>query len=180
MISSEGATNALPPNERPKLLVNWTGETEEIWKARLAVGHLAPRQVIREHLPSRLAQALCREMPYADRRLAELPRADRQDLLRLLTAYPLPWASHEGYRKAEVTGGGVPLEAINTATMELKSHPGLFLCGEILDVFGRIGGFNFYWAWVTGRLAGLSSTTAGSKGLTTTLSPATKGIRLSV
>jgi len=65
--------------------------------------------------------------------------------------------SSEGYRKAEVTGGGIPLEVIDTATMESKKHNGLYICGEILDVFGRIGGFNFYWAWLTGRLAGKSA-----------------------
>lgn len=61
------------------------------------------------------------------------------------------------YRKAEVTGGGVPLDAINCRTMESNVVPGLYLCGEICDVFGRIGGKNFMWAWVSGRLAGLGS-----------------------
>lgn len=59
--------------------------------------------------------------------------------------------------QAEVTGGGVPLSEINCATMESKKVDGLYLCGEICDVFGRIGGFNFYWAWLSGRLAGLSA-----------------------
>jgi predicted flavoprotein YhiN len=58
------------------------------------------------------------------------------------------------YRKTQVTGGGVPLEELNTATMESKLHPNLFVFGELVDAFGRIGGFNFYWAWVSGRLAG--------------------------
>ncbi len=56
--------------------------------------------------------------------------------------------------QAEVTGGGVPLSEVDCASMESRRAPGLFLCGEILDVFGRIGGFNFYWAWLSGRLAG--------------------------
>ena len=59
--------------------------------------------------------------------------------------------------QAEVTGGGVPLSEVNCATLESRVAPGLFLCGEILDVFGRIGGFNFYWAWLSGRLAGLGA-----------------------
>ena len=58
--------------------------------------------------------------------------------------------------QAEVTGGGVPLSQIDCATLESSCMPGVHLCGEVLDCFGRIGGFNFYWAWVTGRLAGLN------------------------
>jgi predicted flavoprotein YhiN len=107
-------------------------------------------------LPNRLAEALASEHPSPDKKLAECSKQDRNALLDLLTEYPLKWSSNEGYRKAEVTGGGIPLELINTATMEVKDRHGLYLCGEILDVFGRIGGFNFYWAWVTGRLSGRS------------------------
>lgn len=59
--------------------------------------------------------------------------------------------------QAEVTGGGVPLSQVDCATVESARMPGVHLCGEVLDVFGRIGGFNFYWAWVTGRLAGLKA-----------------------
>lgn len=61
----------------------------------------------------------------------------------------------------QVTGGGVPLEQVNCATMESRLLPGLHLAGEILDVFGRIGGFNFYWAWVSGRLAGMGAALGG-------------------
>lgn len=64
--------------------------------------------------------------------------------------------------QAEVTGGGVLLSEVDCATLESRVAPGLFLCGEILDVFGRIGGFNFYWAWLSGRLAGLGA--AGALG----------------
>ena len=63
----------------------------------------------------------------------------------------------EGYRKAEVTGGGVALGEVNPRTMESRRHPGLFLCGEMLDAFGPIGGYNFLWAWATGRAAGLGA-----------------------
>jgi predicted flavoprotein YhiN len=75
----------------------------------------------------------------------------------LLARYPLPWTGDEGYKKAEVTGGGVALGEIDPRTMESRLHPGLFLCGELLDAFGPIGGFNFVWAWVTGRAAGTAS-----------------------
>ena len=63
----------------------------------------------------------------------------------------------KGYQKAEVTAGGVDLREIDVKTMESRKCAGLFLAGEILDVDGRIGGFNFQWAWTSGRLAGLSA-----------------------
>jgi predicted flavoprotein YhiN len=66
----------------------------------------------------------------------------------------LPWSGDEGYKKAEVTGGGVSLAEIDPRTMESRKHPGLFIVGEALDAFGPIGGFNFYWAWATGRAGG--------------------------
>ena len=59
-----------------------------------------------------------------------------------------------GWDFAEVTAGGVPLEEVDYRTMESRRTPGLYLVGEILDVDGRIGGFNFQWAWTTGFLAG--------------------------
>jgi len=75
----------------------------------------------------------------------------------MLVRGELPWSGHEGYAKAEVTGGGVSLAEVDPATMESRKHPGLFLCGEILDAFGPIGGFNFQWAWATGRAAGIGA-----------------------
>ena len=78
-------------------------------------------------------------------------------LLEALDRCALPWTGDEGYKKAEVTGGGVSLSEINPATMESKIHRGLFLCGEMLDAFGPIGGYNFLWAWATGRAAGIGA-----------------------
>ena len=68
-------------------------------------------------------------------------------------AYPLPWSGNEGYKKAEVTGGGVALDEVDPKTLESKRVAGLYLCGEMLDAFGPIGGHNFAWAWATGRAA---------------------------
>ena len=67
---------------------------------------------------------------------------------------PLAVLDSRGYSYAEVTAGGVPLEEIDAATMQSRLHPGLFLVGEILDVDGRLGGFNFQWAWSSGWVAG--------------------------
>ena len=92
-----------------------------------------------------------------DRRAGDLRREERVSLIDRLTSYELPWTGDEGYKKAEVTGGGVALEEVDAKTMESRVAPGLFLCGEILDAFGPIGGHNFAWAWATGRLAGLGA-----------------------
>ena len=59
-----------------------------------------------------------------------------------------------------MTGGGVPLSEVDCSSMQSNKATNLFLCGEVCDVFGRIGGFNFYWAWLSGRLAGLSAAAA--------------------
>jgi predicted flavoprotein YhiN len=69
-------------------------------------------------------------------------------------ATPLDVQDSRGYTYAEVTAGGVPLDEIDTATMESRHQPGLYLVGEILDVDGRLGGFNFQWAWSSGWVAG--------------------------
>ncbi len=73
----------------------------------------------------------------------------------------LPWTGDEGYRKAEVTGGGVSLAEVDPRTLESRRHGGLFLCGEVLDAFGPIGGYNFLWAWATGRAAGIAAARRG-------------------
>ena len=86
--------------------------------------------------------------------LARLTRDDRRRLSLGVAAWPLPVRDSRGYNYAEVTAGGVPLTEIDPATMESRICPGLYLTGEILDADGRIGGFNFQWAWCTGHVAG--------------------------
>lgn len=144
--------------ERPRLLVQWTPRDAQAWEEDLRqTGGLVLARV-RAALPERLALRLLEEAEIPrDRTLAELRREDRRRLIDLLCSYPLPWTGDEGYRKAEVTGGGVALDEVDPRTMESRRHPGLFLCGELLDAFGPIGGHNFAWAWATGRLAGLGA-----------------------
>jgi predicted flavoprotein YhiN len=89
--------------------------------------------------------------------LAELRREERLRLIDALVRGELPWSGDEGYRKAEVTGGGVALSEVHPRTLESWRCAGLFLCGEVLDAFGPIGGYNFVWAWATGRAAGLAA-----------------------
>ncbi|MDX2200814.1 MAG: aminoacetone oxidase family FAD-binding enzyme [Phycisphaerae bacterium] len=88
----------------------------------------------------------------------QVSREARRALARLLTEFPLRIRDSRGYNYAEATAGGVELTEIDPRTMESRVCPGLHLVGEILDVDGRIGGFNFQWAWASGRAAGKAIT----------------------
>jgi hypothetical protein len=148
------------PADRP-ILVRWTGEDAAAWhRALMAEPAGTVASLLRRRLPTRLANALIDEADVpAERSLAGLRRHERERLVHVLANYPLPWTGDEGYRKAEVTGGGVALGEIDPRTMESRIAPGLFLCGELLDAFGPIGGYNFLWGWATGRAAGLGAAT---------------------
>ena len=114
--------------------------------------------ILSRHIPARLAEQLMTECGVAyDRRTSSLKRAERVALVDALTSYSLPWSGNEGYKKAEVTGGGIKLADVNLKTLESRKVEGLYLCGEMLDAFGPIGGHNFSWAWSTGRAAGLAA-----------------------
>jgi predicted Rossmann fold flavoprotein len=89
-----------------------------------------------------------------DATMAHLTRDDRRRLLHGLVEGVVDVVDSRGYRFAEVTAGGIPLEEIDPATMQSRVCPGLYLVGEILDVDGRLGGFNFQWAWSSGWVAG--------------------------
>jgi predicted Rossmann fold flavoprotein len=138
--------------------VSWTPAGPEEWDRRLREGTGTVATPVRRALPDRLADMLLAEAGVdPGRPLPQLRREERRKLVDLLTRYPLPWTGDEGYRKAEVTGGGVALSEVDARTLQSRLHPGLFLCGEILDAFGPIGGHNFAWAWATGRAAGMGS-----------------------
>ena len=89
--------------------------------------------------------------------MRELTRDQRRTLVDLTTQLRVPITGDRGYTYAEVTAGGVPLAEVDVATMQSRVCPNLYLCGEVLDVDGRIGGFNFQWAWASGYVAGISS-----------------------
>jgi hypothetical protein len=138
--------------------IAWSANAVEEWQSELATSAGLVVTTVARHLPQRLAEQLLKEAGVpADRRAAELPRTERAALLDALTSFVLPWTGDEGYKKAEVTGGGIALEEVNPRTLESRRHSGLFLCGEMLDAFGPIGGHNFAWAWSTGRAAGLGA-----------------------
>jgi predicted Rossmann fold flavoprotein len=145
--------------EEQPLLVQWTDMDGGAWDAQLREG--SSREVgplLRRMLPQRLAEVLLAEGGVdGSRRLSQLRRDERERLVATLARYPLPWTGDEGYRKAEVTGGGVALGDIDPKTLESRRHAGLHICGEALDAFGPIGGYNFAWAWATGRAAGLAT-----------------------
>ena len=108
-------------------------------------------------LPARLAESLCAAAGVApEKRATETSKSARHDLIAALKRLVLPVAGTRGFDFAEVTAGGVALPEVDPTTMESRIAPGLFIAGEILDVDGPIGGFNFQAAFSTGEIAGLS------------------------
>lgn len=109
-------------------------------------------------VPERFANSLCLYCSCdPQQNMAQVSRTDRNRLLDAFTRFRFPVERDRGWNFAEVTAGGVPLDEISYRTMESKVAPGLYLTGEMLDCDGRIGGFNFQWAWSTGWLAGRSA-----------------------
>jgi predicted Rossmann fold flavoprotein len=107
-----------------------------------------------ETLPASIAAAVLQHLGLDGATpLAHLARADRRRLAHALVEWPLAVTGSRGYNYAEATAGGVTLDEINPGTMESRRCPGLYLVGEMLDVDGRIGGFNFQWAWSSARVA---------------------------
>lgn len=144
------------PDDTPSVGLGLSGfktlEEADAWLQTQAAAH-PKRQVstaLEERMPGRLASIFTRP----NERLGDLTRQRRLDLARDLVAAPVNVEGDRGYTFAETTAGGVDLREIDPATMESRKVRGLYLCGEILDVDGRIGGFNFQWAWSTGYLAG--------------------------
>jgi predicted Rossmann fold flavoprotein len=106
-------------------------------------------------LPQRLVTVLMKKMGMnQDETIGACSAEGRRRVMSVLLDYPLEIAGVFGYTKAEVTAGGVDLSEVRVQTMESKKAEGLYFAGEILDVDGRIGGFNFQWAWSSGAVAG--------------------------
>lgn len=140
-----------------QLVVGWTpGLTAESLDAELVgLGGRTPLSLLRAHMPERLARALCERCGVdAGAPGSRLTRDARRALARLAAEGPAEVEGARGWNYAEATAGGVPLREVRLETMESRVCPGLHLCGEALDVDGRIGGYNFQWAWATGFIAG--------------------------
>jgi predicted Rossmann fold flavoprotein len=148
-------------NGREPIYVQWTNRNADQWHKMLQEkGTGSIGNIVRRELPTRLADALMEEARVDGQvTTSQLKKDERLRLVEALTAYPLPWTGDEGYKKAEVTGGGVALSEVDSRTMESRLHRGLYLCGEVLDAFGPIGGYNFAWGWATGRAAGVGAAT---------------------
>jgi len=141
------------------LVINWWPEktTEQLEAELQALRQTLVVKFLQTTLPQSLARALCQQAAIAPGLSGDnLTRAQRLALARLVTNMPLPIVGDRGYDFAEVTAGGVPLNELYLDRMESRVCPGLHLCGEICDVDGRIGGFNFQWAWASGYVAGIS------------------------
>ena len=110
--------------------------------------------VLATRLPAAVADVWVREVDLVGQTLAHVSRESRRRLIRALLASPLEVRDSRGYNVAEATAGGVPLEEIDPRSMESRRSAGLYLVGEMLDVDGRLGGFNFQWAWSSAWVAG--------------------------
>ncbi|MEP6922663.1 MAG: NAD(P)/FAD-dependent oxidoreductase [bacterium] len=105
------------------------------------------------YLPRRFAHAWC-NLYTGSKPLRQYDRRELQEIADKLTQMQITPAGTEGYRKAEVTAGGVATAELSSQTMEASSVPGLFFIGEVVDVTGQLGGYNFHWAWASGYAAG--------------------------
>jgi len=115
------------------------------------------QNVLAQWLPRRLAEHWAQACGYAGRPLADIPDRALRELAQRLNAWQLVPAGSEGYRKAEVTAGGVDTRALDQKTMMAKAVPGLYFVGEVMDVTGWLGGYNFQWAWASGYSAGMAA-----------------------
>jgi predicted flavoprotein YhiN len=104
-------------------------------------------------LPKRLAQRLC-EQWFESRPMRQYRENELEQIGAQLNAWPITASGTEGYRTAEVTLGGVDTDGLSSSTMQSKRVPGLYFIGEVVDVTGWLGGYNFQWAWASGQAAG--------------------------
>ncbi|MDO4709304.1 MAG: NAD(P)/FAD-dependent oxidoreductase [Pseudomonadota bacterium] len=138
------AINLLPGEDIPALLAQWQRERRD---AQLAT-------LLAEHLPKRFAQRLC-EHWLQNRPMRQFNPREIGHIAATLGHWPLTISGTEGYRTAEVTLGGVDTAGLSSATMMSKHLAGLYFIGEVVDVTGWLGGYNFQWAWASGHAAGL-------------------------
>ena len=125
--------------------------SESLLRARATGRDLA--SVLAEWMPRRFAEAWCAQHAPA-KPLVHFKQREFDDTMSLLRAWPFLPAGTEGYPKAEVTLGGVDTGELSSKTMESRLVPGLFFIGEVVDVTGWLGGYNFQWAWSSGHAAG--------------------------
>ncbi|HKO95928.1 MAG TPA: NAD(P)/FAD-dependent oxidoreductase [Pyrinomonadaceae bacterium] len=133
--------NLLPDHDALEVLL---GETNK---------EVTLQNLLSNFLPRRFAQAWC-DLNASSQPLKRYTPAQLQQIARKLNCWEIRPSGTEGYKKAEVTGGGVSTGELSSQTMEVKNVPGLYFIGEVVDVTGHLGGYNFQWAWASGYAAG--------------------------
>lgn len=116
-------------------------------------GRLALGTALSRWLPARLAEAVCDELGLAGARLADQGNAALERLANRVNRWQLRPVGSEGWRTAEVTVGGVDTRGLDSRSMQAKAVPGLYFIGEVVDVTGWLGGYNFQWAWASAHAA---------------------------
>ncbi|MGB0719746.1 MAG: NAD(P)/FAD-dependent oxidoreductase [Bdellovibrionales bacterium] len=145
-------------NEGDEITINLAPNTDmlEFFKSRRDTNPKQDIETALSHvIPARLAENLCEHTRIIGR-LAELPNTKLQTLAAAVNNWRIKPAGTEGYRTAEVTKHGIDTNALSSKTFECKTHKGLYFIGEVLDVTGHLGGYNFQWAWSSGYVAGMN------------------------
>ena len=140
--------NDITINLLPKLNIYQFLEEKRKLNPKLDIGN-----IIGDILPKRLAQIICRDNK-ASGNISELSNKLLKKLSDNINTWIINPTGSEGYRTAEVTLGGVNTKELSSKTMMSKKHEGLFFIGEVVDVTGHLGGYNFQWAWSSGYVAG--------------------------
>jgi len=132
------------------------GRDAQAWLLSERASSMLLPNLLAQVLPKRLAQAWS-EAEASAKPLNQLSTAALRELAHKLHHWPVRPSGTLGYNKAEVTLGGVDTDGLSSRTMEAKAVPGLYFIGEVVDVTGHLGGFNFQWAWASGHAAGLAA-----------------------
>ncbi|MBL8761612.1 MAG: aminoacetone oxidase family FAD-binding enzyme [Phycisphaerae bacterium] len=148
-------TPGLPSADLDRAIVSAKGPGIARWLAESLVFRADVPGHTNRGLPERLSRALCEHAKVDPATpIQSLTRVQRTSIVGAVCALVVPTTGDRGFTHAEVTAGGVPLSELRLDSMESRVSPGAHLCGEICDVDGRIGGFNFQWAWSSGHIAG--------------------------
>ncbi|MUK92337.1 aminoacetone oxidase family FAD-binding enzyme [Aliivibrio fischeri] len=130
--------------------------SEELDKMRESNPNQSIKNSLAKLLPKRVVETLLNKTIFNERSLKQVNPKEQQELCSLLHKWQVLPNGTEGYRTAEVTLGGVNTDELSSKTMESKKVPGLYFVGEVMDVSGWLGGYNFQWAWSSGYVAGIN------------------------
>jgi len=130
------------------------GDAFQLLRAQQAARPAAElKTILSDLLPKRFAQRLC-DLWLPNKPMKQYNEPQLRDIALQLQSWPLIASGTEGYRTAEVTLGGVDTDELSSSTLQSKKIPGLYFIGEVVDVTGWLGGYNFQWAWASGYAAG--------------------------